>query len=67
MKWIYKTIKFTCKEKSYVFLLERLLKNHEKNNYTFFLILVELTTKIIKRKDLGMHKREATRAMNEAQ
>ena len=32
------------------FLLERLLKNHEKNNYTFVLILAELTTKIIKRK-----------------
>jgi len=30
-------------------------------------MFAELTAKILKRKDEGMHKREATRAMNEAQ
>ena len=49
-----------------MFLFETLLNNHEKNNYIFVLALEKLTTKILKRKDWRMHKREATRAMNEA-
>lgn len=33
------------------FLLERLLKNHEQNNYIFVLVVVELTAKILNRKE----------------
>lgn len=51
MKWIYKPTKFTCKEESYVFFLEILLNNHEKNNYIFVLVFGELISKILKRKD----------------
>lgn len=67
MKWIYKQIEFTWEEESYVFLLEKLLNIHEKNNYVFVLVLIELIAKILKRKDWGMHKTKATKVMNEAQ
>ena len=33
------------------FLLEKLLNNHDKNNYIFVLVLAELTTNILKGKD----------------
>ena len=33
------------------FFLQRVLSNHEKDNYIFCLALVELTTRILKRKD----------------
>jgi len=49
------------------FFLEGLLNNHEKNNNIFVLVLAELTTKILKRKDRGMKRRKANKAMNEVQ
>ena len=66
MQRIYKKTEFTCREEIYVFVFEGILNNHEKNNYIFVLVPTKPTTELLKRKDQGMYKREATRAMNEA-